>query len=139
MTGVDLTQRILPYLEQWPTPSPSGETLLVQRERDEIVYLSALRQPQQSPPNRRQPLSRNELPEVRAVLADLPGTTAGVDYRGISVVTAYRPISGSSWYLITKIDRAELLAPMWRNLLWIGAIALAATLAMVAALLALWR
>ena len=139
MTGIDLRQRFFPYLEQWPTPSPSGETLLLQRDRDEVVYLSALRHPQQLPPNLRIALSRSEALAVRAVLADQPGVTTGIDYRGVAVFAAYRRIAGSSWSLVTKIDRAELLAPMWRNLLWIGSIALAATLAMVVALLALWR
>ena len=139
MTGVDLGQRFFPYLEQWPTPSPSGETLLLQRTPDEVVYLSALRHPQKLPPNLRIALNRSEALAVRAVLADQPGVTAGIDYRGVAVFAAYRGIAGSSWSLVTKIDRSELLAPMWRNLLWIGSIALAATLAMLIALLALWR
>ena len=140
MTGLDLEQRVFPYLEQWPTPSPSGETLLVQRDRDELVYLSALRPSQLLPPLR-STLSRNESAAARAILADQPATSAivDVDYRGVPVFAAYRRIAGSSWYLMSKIDRAELLAPMWRNLLWIGAIALAATLAMMVALLVLWR
>ena len=139
MTGIDLRQRVFPYLEQWPTPSPSGETLLVQRNGNEVVYLSTRRQSPQAPTSLRAPLDHSEAPAVRAVLADRPGVTTGVDYRGVLVLAAYRRIADSSWYLISKIDRAELLAPMWRNLLWIGAIALAATLAMMVALLALWR
>ena len=136
MTGVDLRQRVFSYLEQWPTPSPSGETLLVQRNHDEIIYLSAQRQPTPSS------LRRNEISAAQSQLfAEQPGAAAKVDidYRGVAVYAAYHPIAGTSWYLMSKIDRAELLAPMWRNLLWIGAIALAATLAMMVALLALWR
>ena len=136
MTGVDLRQRVFTYLEQWPTPSPSVETLLVQRNQDEIVYLSAQRQP--TPTS----LRRNEISAAQSVVvADQPGATAKVDidYRGVAVFAAYRPIAGTSWYLMSKIDRAELLAPMWRNLLWIGAITLAATLAIMVALFALWR
>ena len=139
MSGVDFRPHVFPKLEQWPTPSPSGETLLVGRDGDDLVYLSALRQSQQAPPSRRMPLSRSDVPAVRAVLADQPGATSGVDYRGVTVLAAYRQITGTSWHLISKIDRAELLAPMWRNLLWIGAIALAALLAMMVALLVLWR
>ena len=137
MTSVDFKQRFFPYLEQWPTPSPSGETLLVQRDGNEAVYLVAPRQPALS--GQRIALDRSEAPVTHAVLADQPGVATGIDYRGEAVFAAYRKIAGSSWSLMTKIDRAELLAPMWRNLLWIGAIALAATLAMTIALLALWR
>ena len=137
MTGVDLGQRLFPSLQQWPTPSPSGKTLLVQRDRDEVIYLSAPRQ--QTPAVQRIALSRGETPAVRAVLAEQPGTATGVDDRNVTVFAAYRPISGTSWRLVSQIDRAELLAPMWRNLLWIGAIALAAIQATMVALLALWR
>ena len=139
ITGIDLRQHVFPKLEQWPTPSPSGETLLVERDHDEIVYLSALRQPQLAPQNLRLPLSRSEAPAVRAVLANQPGATEGVDYRGVPVFASYRRITGSSWYLITKIDRAELLAPMRHTLRWLSAIALAAILAMMIALFVLWR
>jgi len=139
MTGVDLRQRLFPYLEQWPTSSPSGETLLVQRHGNEVVHLSARRQPPQAPTSLRAPLDHSEAPAVRAVLADQPGVTTGVDYRGVAVFAAYRQVSGTSWHLLSKIDRAELLAPMWRNLLLIGAIALAAIQATMIALLTLWR
>ena len=139
MSGIDLRQHVFSYLEQWPTPSPSGETLLVQRDGEQIVYLTPLRQP--SPTDQRLPPGRNKVAAAQSLFAAPPGATAKVDfdYRGVEVFAAYRPIAGTSWSLMTKIDRSELLAPMWRNLLWIGAIALAATLAMVVVLIAFWR
>ena len=135
--SIDLRQHIFAYLQHWPTPSPSGETLLVQRVQDAASYLLAPRQPALN--GQRLALDRDTTPAAHAVLADQPGATTGLDARGVAVVAAYRPIAGTSWYLVSQIDRAELLAPMWRNLLWIAAITLVAIQATMVALLALWR
>jgi two-component system sensor histidine kinase/response regulator len=139
VTSIDLDQHVFPSLKRWPTPSPSGETLLVRRDQDDVIYLNALRQRQHAPPGQRIPLKRSDLPAVRAVLDDAAGVVSGVDYRGVAVLAAHLPVSGTSWQLLAKIDRAEVLASMWRTLLWIGALALVAILAIMAALLALWR
>ncbi len=137
--GVELKHYLFPYLQQWPTPSPSGENLLVQRVNDEVVYLGALRHRKDSPLSLRIPLSRTELPAVQAILNHTVGVTSGVDYRNVPVLAAYRPIAGTNWRLVAKIDRDEVLAPMWNTVLWIGMIALAAVLAITSALLVLWR
>ncbi len=139
VTAVSLKQSVFPYLAHWPTPSPSGEILLVQRDKDDVVYLSPLRHSKDASQNLRVPISRIELPVVRAVLENASGEISGVDYREVPVLAAYRPVAGSSWHLIAKIDREEVLAPMWRTMFWIGAIALAAVLAIFGALFVLWR
>ncbi|MBV5330891.1 PAS domain-containing protein, partial [bacterium] len=139
VTCVDLEQHVFPYLERRSTSSPSLETLLVQRDGDQVVYFSTLRQRIDKSLKLRVPLSRTDLPAVRAVLEDVPGVTAGLDYRDVQVLATYRQVTGTSWHLLSKIDRSEVLAPMWRTVLWIGSIALAAVLVVMLALLALWR
>ncbi|MFZ4535909.1 PAS domain S-box protein [Propionivibrio sp.] len=137
--SVDLKHHLFPSLEKWPTPSPSGESVLVRRDNDEVVYLNALRHHDDKPLSLRIPLTRTDLPAVRAVLDNSAGVMAGVDYRGVRVFAAYRPVAGTSWHLLSKIDRDEVLAPMWRTMLWIGVIALAAVLVIMGALFILWR
>ncbi len=43
------------------------------------------------------------------------GMVEGVDYRGIPVIAAIRPISDSSWFLIAKVDKEEVYAPIYES------------------------
>jgi PAS domain S-box-containing protein len=61
---------------------------------------------------------------------------AGLDYRGIEVIAAYRPISGNDWHIVAKVDRAELLVSVWQTLQWIIGISI---IALLAILLTVWR
>ncbi len=136
---VSLREHVFPQLEQGLTHSPSGETLLVRREGDEVAFISPLRHRADPPLTLRMPLSQAMRPAVRAVGEHAVHVMSGVDYRGVEVLTAYRPITGTSWRLITKIDRDEVLAPMWRTVFWIGLIALAAIASIAGALGFFWR
>ena len=40
------------------------------------------------------------------------GVMEEVDYRGVEVLAAVRPIPGSPWYLIAKVDQDEIYAPI---------------------------
>ena len=45
---IDPSRFLYPYLETWPGPSRTAETLLVRREENDIVYLSKRRNEQQT-------------------------------------------------------------------------------------------
>ena len=139
VTCVDLEQHVFPYLERGTTSSASFETLLLQHDNDQVVYLSPLHLHSDAPLSLHVPVSSTDIPATQAVLEGIPGITAGNDYRNVPVLAAYRPVSGTSWLLLAKIDRSEVLAPMWRTVIWIGSIALAAVLVIMLALLAFWR
>ena len=139
VTFASLTQYSFPNIEQWPTASQSGENLLVQRDQDDALYLSRVRHKDAPPLSMRVPLSQTEMPAVRAILDNKAGEMKGKDYRNEPVLAAYRPIGGTSWYLITKIDRSEILAPLWETVLWLTPVALIAVLIIMWAMLALWR
>ena len=138
-TSVHLKQLVFPYLERWPTPSPTGETLLVQRKEKQVVYLNTPRFKDATPGHQGQPLAQTELPAAHALLEQSSGIMAGQDYRGIPVLAAHRPIAGTDWHLVAKIDRAEIMAPMWQTLQLIATLALAADLAIIGALFLFWR
>ena len=129
----------LSHLTEWPTSSVSGESLLVQPVNDKVVYLSALRYRTIAPMSLSMPLTRTELPAVQALLSDTPGVMTGLDYRNIPVLAAFRPIAGTPWHLLAKIDRDEVLAPMWRSAFWAGVIASATLLLIVGAAFLLRR
>lgn len=102
-------------LNTWAVPSQSAETLLVRREGSDVLFLNELRHQTNTALKLRLPLEAKS--RVPAVLAELghTGVVDGIDYRGEAVVADIRSVAGSHWHLITKIDRAELLAPLWRQ------------------------
>ncbi len=120
---VDPATFLYPYIQRWPTPSESGETLLVRREGGEVVYLNALRFQSDSALNLRIPLAQTATPAVKAAIGQT-GIMQGLDYRGVPVLAAAIPVPGTPWVLVAKVDLAEIDAPlrarMWGTLLFIG-------------------
>ncbi len=106
---VDPTRYFYPHLQVWPTPSQSGETLLVRREGDAVVFLNELRHRKNTALQLRIPVARVELPAAQAVTGR-EGVVEGKDYRGVAVLAAVRRIPDSPWFLVTKIDRSEAFA-----------------------------
>lgn len=106
---VDPERAFYPMLGAWPTTSTSGETFIVRRDGDDVLFLSNLRHRNDKPLSLRFPLSRREVPAVQAVTRG-NGTYEGVDYRGKPVLTATRQIAGTPWMLLSKIDQVEVFA-----------------------------
>ncbi len=93
----------------WPTESPSTETVLAQREGEEVVFVNATRADIHAPTEQRFPMSLTSLPAVQAALGK-QGEFEGRDYHGVPVMADLRPIPGSSWSLVSKVNREEILA-----------------------------
>lgn len=103
-------QRVLyPLLKSWPTLSKSGETLLFRKEGDEIVYLNELRHIKNEVLTFKKNLSSEKLPAALAVQG-MTGVLDGIDYRNVQVVAAMNKIPGTSWYMVAKVDRDEVLS-----------------------------
>ncbi|MFZ2302919.1 MAG: PAS domain S-box protein, partial [Gallionella sp.] len=130
---------IFPLIQSWPTASTSGETLLVRRDGESVLFINELRHRKGIPLTIREPISRLESPPAVAIRANQPGTVRGKGYRGVEVLAAYRPVAGTDWHIVAKIDRDEILAPMWDMVYWIGLIVFIAVTAIIATLLLLWR
>ena len=130
---------LFPYIETWPGASLSAETQLVRREGDRIEFLNQLRhRPGEALPVRL-PANESMLPAAIAIREGRPGSMSGVDYRGVPVLAAYRPVAGTDWFLIAKIDRDEALAPVRDLAMWVSLVAFFAVAAIGVAVLMLWR
>ncbi len=105
----DAASFLYPLIQSWPTPSRSAETLLVQREGEEVLYLNNLRHQADAALSLRQPMAQTDLPAVQAVLG-IEGLFQGKDYRGAEVLAALRPIPGTPWFMVAKVDTGEILA-----------------------------
>jgi PAS domain S-box-containing protein len=107
----DAEHILYPVVQSWPTASESAETLLVRRDGDSVLFLNDLRHRPGAALTLREPLSNIELPAVMAVLG-AEGVVEGVDYRGVEVVAVVYPIPGSTWYMVAKVDKDEVLSAL---------------------------
>lgn len=130
---------LFPLIQAWPTPSRSGETLLVRRDGDKVLFLTELRHRKGTALSLRLPLDSPHIPAVAAVLIGKALTMEGSDYRGVAVFAATEPVADTSWHLVAKIDREEVLAPLDLLIFWVSLVAFVAVAAVATAMLLLWR
>lgn len=113
---LDPRQYLYPLINEWPTPSKTAETLIVRREGNETVFLNELKFQKNTALNLRRPLTELKLPAARAALGKKEFID-GTDYRGVPVIAYVCPIPDSPWFLVTRIDKSEVYAPL-RKWLW---------------------
>jgi PAS domain S-box-containing protein len=125
---VDPSLYLYPYIKEWPTPSTSAETLLVRRDGNDVLFLNDLKFEQDAALNLRFPLTDTDRPAVKAVLGEV-GIRNGVDYRGVPVISYLQPVPDSPWYLVARMDLAEVYAPvqqrLWQTIIFFGMLILA--------------
>ena len=116
-------------LQTWPVPSASGETLLFRQDGDQVLYLNELRYRKNTAASLRVPLAVPRLLAAQVLRGGFAvgSLVEGEDYRGVAVLGVVQPIPGTDWFLVAKLDRAELLEQATRE--GIG-IALAGVLAL---------
>ena len=115
---IDPSLFLFPLIQRWPTPSPSAENILVRRDGNEVVFLNELRHRKNTALTLRLPLSQPQLPAAMAAMGQ-EGLAEGVDYRGEPVVSVLNKIAGTPWFMISKIDKAEIYAPVTQLANWI--------------------
>lgn len=102
---------IFPLIQSWPLTSKSAENLIVRQEGDSVLFLNELRHRKSTALKLRLQITRTEVPAVRAALGKT-GLFEGNDYRGIAVLSDIRAIPHTNWFLVTKIDDAEIFADL---------------------------
>ena len=130
---------LFPLIQTWPTPSPTAETVLVRRDGDDVLFLNKLRHRPGVELNQRLPLSTPRLPAAVAVMSERKQVLEGLDYRGMPVLAAVRPVSGTPWHLVAKMDRTEVMAPLKELIMWGNFVVALAIVAITATLGRLWR
>lgn len=136
---VDLAGWLYPTLQTWPVPSASGETLLYRRDGGQILYLNELRHHPGAALKLRSPLSGNRELATRAARGEVPpgDLIEGVDYQGVPALGVMRAVPGADWFLMAKLDRAELYGEAVQQGVWIGLAGLFALLVAGAAMVTL--
>ncbi|MCX9024913.1 MAG: GAF domain-containing protein [Candidatus Methanoperedens sp.] len=89
----------------------TGESLLVQKRDNEVVYLNPLRHNASAALYLKYPLDSNiAIPAILAASGG-NGTIRALDYRGKEVFAAYSYIPTGNWGLVVKMDSSEALIP----------------------------
>lgn len=109
---VDPNQYLYPLIRQWPTKSETSETQLLRLEGDSILFLNELRYQKNTALNLRIPISNRDIPAVAAAKG-YSGIFEGVDYKGVDVFAYVTPIKDTQWFIVTKIDKAELYEDLY--------------------------
>jgi|GEM_PF-5967535 len=118
------------FLERKEALAPSVEALLVRREGDDLVFLSPLRFMEGERPGRHIAFGDTGVAEpARQATRGVDAFHQGVDYRGEPVLAAARPIAGTPWGLVVKVDRGEALAPYYEDLGWVAGLIVAVLMA----------
>lgn len=107
---IDPDEFFYPMIQTWPNASRTSETILAQREGNEVVYLNELRHRKNTALALRFQNSDKLLPASGAVRGR-KGILEGFDYRGVYVLAAAHDIPDSPWYIITKTDLSEVFIP----------------------------
>ncbi len=131
---IDPRRYLYPMIQTWPTPSLTAETVLVRRDGNDVVYLNDLRHRADAAMNIRVPMDSNPLLPAIMATSGSTDTMEGKDYRGVPVLATGRPIINTPWFIVAKVDMAEVLAPLKERAWSIGMIA--AAMAMSTSLLA---
>lgn len=123
---------LYPALQSWPVPSASAETVLLRRDDDDVLYLNELRYRPGAAASFRQPLANPSLLAAKVLRGAVAegAMVRGVDYRGVDSLGVVRSIPDTDWFLLAKVDRGELYAPVIDSAAWVG---LAGTLALFVA------
>ena len=81
------------------------------------MFLNSLRFNPTAALNLRFPVSRTDLPAVKAVLGQ-QGIVDGINYRGSPVLSALKAIPDSPWFIVANEDKSEVYAPL-RERFWL--------------------
>ncbi|WP_395948392.1 PAS domain S-box protein [Aeromonas mytilicola subsp. aquatica] len=115
-------------IKPWPIPDSSGEATLFRQRADQVQYLSDLRYRPDSALRLHLPLHHDTLLAAQYLRLDAgqrgPRVLSGKDYRDMAAFGVVYPVEGTDWYLLAKIDKAELNQASFKESIWIGLISL---------------
>ncbi|MGX5834945.1 PAS domain-containing protein [Aeromonas piscicola] len=115
-------------LKQWPIPASSGEALLFRKHGNQMQFLNDVRYRPHSALTLQIPIDNKALLAAQflngGAKEELRQVFLGLDYRGVEVFGTIHSVIGTDWYLVAKIDKAELNHAAFRESIWIGLIGL---------------
>ncbi|MDO8812993.1 MAG: EAL domain-containing protein [Gallionella sp.] len=114
-------------LQTWPVESVSGETLLVTRDGDDVLFLNELRFKKDTALKLRLPFRRSAdappIPTIEMLKHGYYGPIEAVDYREKPTLGFNIAVPDSPWGMTVKMDKDEVLEHVYRLqvIVWIVA------------------
>lgn len=90
----------------------SGEIVIGLKDGDRIQFINSLRYVPDDSRTLKIPLREETSVPMRLALEGQYGTVIGNDYRGVSVIAAYRSIPCMGWGVVAKMDKSEVFIPL---------------------------
>ncbi|HEY6002319.1 MAG TPA: PAS domain S-box protein, partial [Anaeromyxobacter sp.] len=135
---IDPRHDLFPMVKRWPTPSETGESLLVRNDGDHVATLNEPRHRTPTAAPLAPPLDDPRHPAVRIVRGE-QGLVRGIDYRGEEVLAVGRAVPRTPWFVVAKVDVRELMAPARAWSIALGAVVLLLIGSGVGAVALWWR
>ena len=109
---------LFPLIQSWPVESGTGETLLVTKDGNDVLFLNELRYRKNTALKLRLPLSSKDpehfIPTVEMLGKGYYGPLEAFDYREQQVLAYNLAVPDTIWSMVVKMDTAEVLAPTRR-------------------------
>jgi PAS domain S-box-containing protein len=118
----DPADYLFPTLKTWPVPSASGETLLFRRDGDQVLFFNELRHRAGTVAKLHLPLASENTLAARIARGDAQAGALleGIDDRDVPIMGVARTVPGTDWFIVAKLDRAEIFAQAFADSTWIA-------------------
>ena len=110
---IDPRRSLFPTLASWPVPSRTAEAVLWDRVGDHLVNISDVHRQPGSLGRLSEIVATSPMPIARAARGEIASgvSTRLVDRWGHDVLWCGRPVAGTDWWLVAKMDMDEVDAP----------------------------
>jgi PAS domain S-box-containing protein len=112
---IDPEISVYPIFREWPGKSKTAEVLIVRQQNDSVLFLNELNNKNDASHRLRMSLQTRNLPEAMAVQGKT-GLVHGIDYKGNSVIADIEKVPGTSWFVISKINKSEIYETLLINI-----------------------
>jgi PAS domain S-box-containing protein len=113
----DTETQLFEPMKNWAGNYKTSETILFHAENDSVVYLNPLKNGNHGDQSLKLPLDKIEYATANTIKKGT-GYFEGIDYTGNRVLTYSVQISNTNWFLISKIEKSEIIGPL-DKLVWI--------------------
>jgi len=111
---IDPLKNLYPTLASWPVQKITAENILLHHEQGSTFYLSGSKLKPDTVIAFTTPSSADEITQSIPMRGSMVLSNSK-DYRGKSVLAEIKRIEGTNWWIVCKIDKSELTAPLEKN------------------------
>ncbi|TRZ70377.1 MAG: hypothetical protein D4R97_08345 [Bacteroidetes bacterium] len=135
---IDPARTLFSTLATWPVKRKTAENILLYHDGVSTFYLSDSKLLPDTDISNSTPSFAEEINQPVPVRGSIVLSNS-VDYRGMPVLAELRQIEGTNWWLICKIDKSELTAPIQKRAISLILYILVLVLVIIGAAVLIWK